>query len=129
MPVGVYPRSQKQLEALDRGRRLPRTPKQIEACRRNGRKVGNLPNTSAKQIEGCRKLGLAAKGKPNPHKGNVFGNSIVEHHNDLCHGAERPNDVSHMTLSEHHSLHNNLKVKNGTHPFLFMQEKPWKRSK
>lgn len=106
------PLTQKQLEVLDRGRRLPRTQKQIATCRMNGRKVGKLPNR---------------KGSLNPHKGNVFGDTFVCHHNDLCHGAERPDDITYMSQREHQKLHSNLQVQNGTHPFLFMQEKPWNR--
>lgn len=122
------PLTQKQLEALDRGRRLPRTEKQREASRRNMHIMSKLPKTQ-KQIEQCRNLALSNKGRPNPHKGNVFGNSIVCHHNDLCRGKLRSDDVTYMTMSEHAKLHTNLQVKNGTHNFLFLQEKPWKRSK
>jgi hypothetical protein len=99
MPSGLYirtkPLSPKQLEALVKGRKLPKTEKQIENTRR---------------------MGLNNKGKSHPSSLNA--NTIVEHHNDLCHGAKDPNDVTYMPHSEHVSLHHNLRVQNGTHPFL-----------
>lgn len=58
------------------------------------------------------------QGQPHPHAGNVFSDTIIEHHNDLVHGAERPDDVTHMTMSKHMSLHNKLRVENGTHHLL-----------
>lgn len=58
------------------------------------------------------------KGKLNPHKGNVFGDDIVEHHNDLCHGALRPDDITSMPLSDHARLHGKLRMEDGTHPFI-----------
>ena len=115
MPTGVYvrtkpmkPRTEKQLEALSKGRRLPPTQRQIEARRKNARKMGKLPKSLA-QIEHARKIGVTH---------SIFGDDIVEHHNDLCHGAERPNDVSYMAMRKHTSLHNKLRVDNGSHPFL-----------
>lgn len=108
MPKGVYKRSKKQLEALAKGREI-------------GRKISHKLSRTQAQIENARRMGLnnkgKLKGKPNPHKGNVFGNDIICHHNDLCHGAERPDDITRMINSEHLSLHRKLEVKNGTHPW------------
>ncbi len=142
MPSGVYirtkPRTQKQLEharrmgklakteaQLDHCRELnkqPRTQLQREASRKNGRKAGLLSKTE-KQREACRKLGLNSKGKPHPHGPTLCADTIIEHHNDLKHGVLRPDDVVYMTNSEHTSLHDNLRVKNGTHPFLTKNRK------
>lgn len=80
--------SKKQQKHLDRIHKLPQTPKQLETALQN--------------------LGIM-KGKPYPHEGNIFGDDIVEHHNDLCHGAERPDDVSYITSREHSRLHGILK--------------------
>ncbi len=63
-----------------------------------------------------RKLGLKANGEP--CRSSLSADTIVEHHNDLCHGAESPDDITCMTMSEHSSLHNYLRLKNGTHYFL-----------
>ena len=95
MPSGVYKRTKKQIQQIH--------------------DLGKAPKTQ-KQINGCRKGGLKGKGKS--RKGRVFADSIVEHHNDLQHGAIRPNDISLMSHSEHTSLHANLRVQNGTNPFL-----------
>lgn len=82
--------------------KVPRTQRQIEACRQNGRKNG-----------------AASKGKPRPsHDGRVFGDDIVKHHNDLCHGAERPDDITLMIMREHSRFHTNLRIANGTYHFL-----------
>lgn len=113
MPTGIYIRTK------------PKTQKQLEAARTAGRKTGaqnikmahKLPASDA-QREAWRKIGLSTKGKPKPHKGNVFGNDIIKHHNDLCHGAERPDDITYMTQSQHLSLHHKIRVENGTHHFL-----------
>jgi len=86
-------------------RRGPKTQKQLEASRENVRKLHKLPKTE-KQIKAASKLG------------RISANTIVEHHNDLCRGAERPDDVNLMSLSEHTTLHNKLKVENGTHHWL-----------
>jgi len=133
MPRGVYKRTKsssvKQLEALSKGRNLPKTAKQlralsegrkfptltrkrIEASQRNAYKAHKLPRTQ-KQLEASRNAL-----KPYIGKANVHGDDIVEHHNDLQHGALRPDDVTLMTLSEHTTFHNKLKVENGTHNLL-----------
>jgi hypothetical protein len=133
----ALPRSAKQLEAFFKsqqiGRKLPRTKKQIqhwqellkkprtktqrEASRASVKKAceasRKLPRTKA-QLEANRKNGC--KLVFNPHGSTVSANDIIEHHNDLCHGAERPDDVTLMTHSEHSRLHMELRIKNGTHP-------------
>ena len=103
MPSGVYKRtefnSKKQKEIARRNayklHKLPRTQVQIEA----GRKVGKLPKT----------LLQTGKGRSKPHEGNIFGDDIVKHHNDLCHGALRPDDITCMTHSKHIGLHAKLR--------------------
>ena len=132
MPTGVYTRTKPstptQLEALKKGRevalKLPRTQKQREASHKNFIKAGKVGSTlprTLKQLatarENGRKYGFK-KGEPHPHEATVSGDDIIEHHNDLCHGAERPDDVTCMTLSEHISLHNRLRVEDETNPFL-----------
>lgn len=148
MPTGVYirikPRSKKQLEVLSVGREIahkkPRNQKQIKHIRELGKKVKTekqietsrkniqianklptLPKTQ-KQIESSRKnartMQLYNIGKSNPHGPTIFGDDIIRHHNDLQHGALRPDDMVFMTASEHTSLHNKLRVQNGTHNFL-----------
>ena len=89
-------------KATQASRKVPRTQRQIEACRQNGRKNG-----------------LASKGKCKPYYwGRVFAEDIVKHHNDLCHGAERPDDITLMTMREHSRLHANLRIEDGTYHFL-----------
>ena len=132
MPSGVYvrtkPISEKQLAALSKGReiasKLPKTAKQKETSRKNFIKAtkasASLPRTT-KQVETAYINGCNhgyQKGQPHPHEGTVFANDVVKHHNDLQHGAERPDDITPMTLSEHMRLHNKLRVNNGTNPFL-----------
>ncbi len=103
--LGKLPRTVKQKERTQKQRecarelcrklnKLPRTKAQREAARENIRKLHKLPRTE-KQRETSRKNGLNA----------VFANDIVEHHNDLKHGALRPDDVSYITCSEHTKLH------------------------
>ncbi len=101
-----------QLEALSKGRKkLPRSAKQIE----HTRKLGKGPRTQ-KQIatsrELCRKMGL-----------NTTSDTIVGHHNDLCRGEERPDDITYMSHGEHTSLHAKLRVENGTHHWLAKNRK------
>ena len=114
--------SDKVRKHLENLHKQPRTLAQLGACRENGVKVSKLPNTQ-KQREVARKTGLNNKGKLNPHGPTLFGNTIVEHHNDLCYGAERPDDITLMTSSEHLSLHNNLRIQNGSHHFLNKKRK------
>lgn len=94
MPSGVYIRTK------------PITEVQREASRKNGRKAGTLPKTE-KQIEHARTMGL-----------NNHADTIIEHHNDLCHGAEDPDDTTYMIMKDHSSLHAKLRVQDGTNPFL-----------
>lgn len=91
-----------------------------KACSEVGRKTGpknikathRLPRTQ-KQIEASRKLGRKYGSKNSPK-----ADTIVCHHNDLCHGKERPDDVTYMTNREHVGLHSRLRVANGTLPLL-----------
>jgi len=116
MPTGVYVRTKPKTEkflsaarenvkkAAEVAHKLPRTLAQID----NTYRMGQAPK-SEKQIEASRengrKNGLSCTGKPHPHGPTVFGDDIIEHHNDLCHGAERPDDVTSMTSSEHMKFH------------------------
>lgn len=123
------PKTQKQIESARENQKiavkiaasLPRSEKQLESSREKGRKIGSLPRTQ-NQIEACRKTGKLPKTKVQiesaRRKNRINANTIVEHHNDLCHGAERPEDVDCITLSEHGKLHANLRVENGTHHLL-----------
>ncbi len=132
MPTGVYvrtkPQSKKQMEQIRTIAKRPRTEKQCETSRKNVQKAQKiahkLPRTQ-KQIKACcknfikaREIGSTLPRTPKQLAGKVFGNDIVEHHNDLCHGAERPEDVTYMIMREHSRLHNNLRVLQGTHCFL-----------
>lgn len=112
MPTGIYIRTEEQLRQLRENAKkarkvahsLPRTQKQIEAGRKNfikAQKVGRILPRTSKQL-----------------KGKVFADDIIEHHNDLCHGAEDPDDVTYMIHREHSSLHMKLRVENGTHNLL-----------
>lgn len=102
MPTGVYRRTEKHkkiarkniAKAREVALKLPRTLIQREVCR----KMGKAAKTQ-KQRESIRELGKIP---------NIFADTIIEHHNDLCHGAERPDDVSCMTNSEHGKLHAKL---------------------
>ena len=103
--MGKAPKTQKQCENAKKAtavaHKLPRTERQLEACRKNGRKVG-LSN---------------------------HGDIIVKHHRDLCHGEKNPDDIILMTVREHMRFHttlrNNLRVKDGTHPFLAKNRGNW----
>lgn len=77
--------------------KAPKTQKQRQASREHFRKLGKLPKT---------KKQLAIR---------VFGDDIVKHHNDLCHGKLRPDDVTYMRGRDHNRLHINLMIQNGTH--------------
>jgi len=118
MPTGVYERTKKHREISRRTIKkaqkvawsLPRSPAQLDGSRKTEkqltqiRELGKRPRTQT-QRDAARTTCLNRKGKTNPHKGNVFGDTIVEHHDDLQHGKERPDDVANMTLSEHARLH------------------------
>lgn len=131
MPKGVYIRTEEQLALLksysEIARKLPKTKAQLAASLKTCRKMSlsnkgrdrtsaeieayQRPRTLA-QIESGHKAGLLRKGKPNPHKGNVFADDIVEHHNDFCHGVERPDDITLMIHSEHSRMHAKLQCVN-----------------
>lgn len=132
MPTGVYIRTEEQLALLKSylaiahkvSCKLPRTMKQIEHTRKMSLSNKGRHRTPAEieayqrsrtpaQIESGRKAGLMRKGKPNTHKGNVFADDTIEHHNDFCHGAERPDDITLMTHSEHSRMHAKLQYPNG----------------
>ena len=101
--------SKKHLKALRKLHKRPRSQKQKE----NAQKMGKRPNTE-KQIQAARKNCLNRKGQS--HVSSLNANTIVEHHNDLCRGKLRPDDITVMTHSEHARLHMNLHIENGTHP-------------
>jgi len=46
------------------------------------------------------------RGKLHP---SLTSDTIIEHHNDLCHGKLRPNDVTYMTHAEHSRFHAGLR--------------------
>jgi len=106
-PLGIYKRSKKQIEHTRQMGKAPRTEKQLEAWRKHCRQMAKLPRTE-KQMRHICQVNLAKKGKPSPYKGIASGDNIVKHHNDLCHGCSRPNDIILMTRSEHSSLHSKL---------------------
>ena len=88
MPTGVYVRTK------------PNSQKQRDAARQAGRKNG------AKNIKKANETG---KNRGNGFdKKPLMGKDLVEHHNDFCHGAERPDDITIMTNSEHTRLHAKL---------------------
>lgn len=102
MSSGVYIRTEKHRKAM-----CGRSPsqKQLKAGLKN-LKIARTLRRTQKQLESSRKMGLSNHAA-----------TIIKHHNDLCHGAKNPNDVSFMSHSEHSRLHANLRVKNGTHNF------------
>lgn len=111
MPTGVYKRTEAHKEIARRNvkkaRSVPRTKTQYDSSCKNFQKAREiahkLPRTQ-NQIEASRR---------NVKKCCVFADTIVKHHNDLQHGALRPNDVTYMTHSAHMSLHMKLRVDNG----------------
>ncbi len=82
--------------------------------------MGKRPNTE-KQIQAARQ-NMIKINKEGKNRGNGFdkkplmGNHIIKHHNDLQHGAIRPDDITLMTHSKHARLHMNLHIENGTRP-------------
>lgn len=104
MPTGVYERTEEEMQRVRELCKRPITAAQIKVRRENVRKATEasckLPRTK-NQLESL------------PH-----ADTIVKHHNDLCRGVERPDDITLITHSEHMSLHNNLRVQNGTHNLL-----------
>ncbi len=78
MPKGVWIRTEEQMQQVRELGKAPKTEKQREASRKIGRRI------------------------------NINGDTIIKHHNDLCHGAERPDDVMIMNHSEHCRLHGKL---------------------
>ncbi len=78
-------------------------------------KLHKLPRSAA-QMKSARRLGELPKLPRNGQR--IFPNTMAEHHNDLCHGALRPDDVTYMTFKKHGNLHAKLQLENGTHNFL-----------
>ena len=114
MPKGVYIRTEKIRKGISAGRL--QSPKAQQAARNNikkGQEVAHkLPRTQ-KQIGACRQnmIRLNKEGKRGHNgfdKKPLMGDDIVEHHNDLQHGAIRPDDIIYMTNREHTSLHAKL---------------------
>lgn len=66
------------------------------------------------------------KEKEPSRKGRVFADSIVEHHNDLQHGAIRPNDTNLMSHSEHTRLHSKKRCRDNKGKFI--KKELWKPS-
>ena len=106
------PKTLKQIEQIRALGKRPKTKAQRDAARISGRRnmeiMKSLPRTEAQRAASRRN---GRKLVSNPHKGLVFANGIIEHHNDLCHGRERPDDITPMTLSEHSRLHGKLNGK------------------
>ena len=116
MPRGVYIRTKsktkKQIEWMRELGKRPKTQKQRDsACKtiKIASEVARKLPRSAAQIENMRKVGKDF---------SLCAETIVEHHNDLCHGAKDPDNVNYITNSEHARFHANLRVQNGTHPWL-----------
>lgn len=120
-------KTEKQLEASRQNAyrmgKLPKTQKQREASHKTGRKywqiaqkvAASLPRTE-KQKHQFYDLSQRPRTKAqwqaiykNLKKAGVFAKDIVKHHNDLCHGTKRPDDITLMTHSEHCRLHSNLR--------------------
>jgi hypothetical protein len=75
--------------------KLPRTMKQIESARRMGKAVKTLRQRIASRNNGKH--------------GKLSKDTIIQHHNDLCHGAERPDDITCMSHGGHSRLHAKLR--------------------
>ena len=108
MAKGVYirtkPKSKKQMQQIRELGQKPKTQNQLRATRQNvkkaQKKAQSVPRTKAQ-----RKAVLE-----NIKDVRVFADTIVKHHNDLCHGAKDPDDVTYMTSSEHMRLHANIRI-------------------
>ena len=119
MPKGIYIRTEKIRKGISAGRlRSPKAQKAASGNMKKAREIGRKLHRNIAQIEASRRNGLARKGISNPHGSTVFADDIVKHHNDLCHGVERPDYVTYMASSEHCRLHAKLRLEDGTHPFL-----------
>lgn len=110
----------------------PKTDKQREASRKTGRKnvklaqkiAYSLPR-SIKQKKQFYDLSQRPRTEAqwkaiyrNLKKAGVFADSIIKHHNDLCHGTLRSDDITYMTHSEHGRLHMELRIKYGNPPWI-----------
>lgn len=129
-------KTKKQIEASRKNAykmsQLPKTDKQREASRKTGRKyvkiaqkVGASLPRSYKQKKQFYELSQRPRTEAqrkasyqNLEKAGVFAETTVKHHNDLCHGALRPDDVTYMTHSKHGRLHMELRIKDGTPPWI-----------
>lgn len=120
--------SKKQREHLNRLAKQPRTQRQIESarelCRELGKKYGKINvkkshklSRTQKQRDASRRACLKLHKLPRTqkqieaaHKPKVFGDDIVCHHNDLCRGKLRPDDVMYISHREHLRLHAKLQA-------------------
>lgn len=109
------PKTSIQIKHTTEMSKMPKTPEQIEIRRKNAYELGKRPKTQ-KQIQTSRKIARKMGSSNN-------ADTTVKHHNDLCHGTERPDDITCMTLSEHTRLHINLRIEDGTHHFLTQNRK------
>jgi hypothetical protein len=112
MPKGVYVRTEKAKEACREtcrkmslsNKNRPRTPVELIALRKNAKNAREaalkLPRTQA-QRDASRKAAYQMGLSNN-------ADTIVKHHNDLTHGALRPDDVSYMSAREHNRFHAKL---------------------
>lgn len=96
MPKGVY----------------KRTKRHREISRENACKLNKLPKSEAhKKANRENMIKCHKEGKHLGHgfdKKPLMGQDIIKHHNDLKHGAERPDDVIYMSSSDHCRLHAKL---------------------
>ncbi len=107
MPRGIYIRTK---PTWGKGLTKKIDPRMAKISKTLSETLKHLSRTPT-QIESGQRVGLS-------NKGRSLANTIIEHHNDLCHGAKDPNDVTYMAHSDHSRLHANLQLENGTHPFL-----------
>jgi hypothetical protein len=108
----------------------PKSVKQIQTSRENAYRISQLPKTQLQIEVSCKKLEKARKiaWKLPRSKAQIenarrlsknftpAADTIIKHHNDLCHGAKKPDDITPMTLSQHAKLHMKLRIENGTAP-------------
>lgn len=143
MPRGIYIRTKWHKEIACRnlekakgvGHKYPISEKQLKACRKNQKKATEaarkLPKGEAhRKAARENMIKCNTEGKALGHgfdKKALTGRTIIKHHHDLCHGAERPDDVVYMTHSEHVRLHSKLQLQNGTHNFLKENREDGKR--
>jgi len=118
---------------LSQGNKKPKTEKQLAAARKSIKKaaqaawakprsvkqlaVSKAPRTkkplaTLKQLRSYprteKQLAILAAARAMPKK-PVSAESIDCHHNDLCHGAKRPEDIIHVTHAEHARIHSQFR--------------------